>query len=180
MLFALGWGAAVLAWRALPADRLPTPGRRERILATVALPLLAFLAFSRYLPILADLVGGHPQDPGYRAGPTFFWTIATLDLGVFLPATAIACVAVVRGCEWAQKALYLVAGWFGLVGPAVAAMGIAMRLGDIPGATVAATLFMTVLGLAFIALAFVAYQPLFLSGRPTHGSPIQSGAHAAR
>ena len=183
-LFALGWGSAVLAWRALRTDRLPAPGRRERVLAKAVLPLFAFLAFSRYLPVLADVMGGAPRDSGYRAGPTFFWTIATLDLGVFLPATVITCAAVVRGREWAPKALYLVAGWFGLVGPAVAAMAIAMYLGDDPNATVAATLLMTMLGLAFAALACLTYQPLFAPrrprSRPAQDPPTRSGAHAAR
>lgn len=177
VLFALGWGSAVLAWRVLTPDRLPTPGGHERVLATTVLPLLALLAFSRYVPALADAMGGTPQDAGYLAGPTFFWTIATLDLGVFLPATVVTCVALVRRREWAPKALYLVGGWFGLVGPAVAAMAIAMYVGGDPDATAAGALFMTGLGLAFAAVAFIAYQPLFAprrSGpRPTHDSPAQ-------
>jgi hypothetical protein len=35
-------------------------------------------------------------------------------------------MALLRGRPWAQKALYLPVGWFGLVGPAVVAMAIAM------------------------------------------------------
>jgi hypothetical protein len=140
------------------------------------LPLLAFVAFSRYLPVLSDVMGGNPQDAGYRAGPTFFWTIAMLDLGVFLPATIATCVGLVRGSAWAVKALYLVGGWFGLVGPAVAAMAIAMYVNDDPNASAGNAVFMTVLGLAFALLALALYRPLF--GRPR--SPGSAGRHPSR
>ena len=59
----------------------------------------------------------------YLAGPAFSWAIALLDLGVFLPLTVATCVGLARGRPWAQKALYTVAGWFGLVGLAVAGDG---------------------------------------------------------
>jgi hypothetical protein len=60
---------------------------------------------------------GETQDAGNLAGATFSWAIAMLDLGVFLPATVATCVGLVHGSAWAHKALYLVAGWFGLVAP---------------------------------------------------------------
>jgi hypothetical protein len=44
-------------------------------------------------------------------------------------------------------------GWFGLVGPAVAAMAIAMYVNDDPNATVGNAIAMTILGLAFAMLA---------------------------
>ena len=121
-LFALGWGSALVAWHALAPEQTPRSQRRARVLGKAVLPLLAFLAFSRYVPVLVDVMSGDPHDSGYLAGPTFFWVIAMLDLGVFLPATVATCVGLVHGSGWAPKALYLVAGWFGLVGPAVAAM----------------------------------------------------------
>jgi hypothetical protein len=52
--------------------------------------------------------------------------IALLDLVIFLPATVLACVDLVRGAAWAQKALYAIVGRFDLVGPVVAAMAIMM------------------------------------------------------
>jgi hypothetical protein len=57
--------------------------------------------------------------------------------------------------------MYAVVGWFGLVGPAVAAMAISMYARDDPSATAANAVFMTLLGLAFAALAFVVFRPLF-------------------
>ena len=88
-----------------------------------------------------------------------------LDLGVFLPAAVAACVGLVRGAGWAYRALYLVVGWFGLVGPAVAAMAITMYLKDDPNASGASALFITALGLAFAVLALYVYWPLFRANR---------------
>jgi hypothetical protein len=110
------------------------------------------------------IADGETQDAGYLAGATFSWAIAMLDLGVFLPATVATCVGLVHGSAWAHKALYLVAGWFGLVAPAVAAMAIAMYVNDDPNASAGNAVFMTLLGLAFAALALTLYRPLF--GRP--------------
>ena len=86
--------------------------------------------------------------------------VAMLDLGVFLPATVATCVGLVRGSDWAPKALYTVVGWFGLVGPAVAAMAITMYVNDDPLASGGSTLFMSVLGGAFLLLALFLYLPL--------------------
>jgi hypothetical protein len=161
LLFAAGWVVALAAWHAFDVGRVPTSRRRERVIGRVVLPMLAFLAFFRYLPALADWMSATPEDEGYLAGPSFSWAIAMLDLGVFLPATVIACVGLVREWRWAQKALYLVVGWFGLVGVAVASMAITMYLNDDSNASVNSAVFMTVLGLAFAALALWVFRPLF-------------------
>jgi hypothetical protein len=159
-LFSLGWILALIAWHSIDVRELPAAPRRDRLLARVVLPVLAFLTFARYVPALADAMSTHPAEPGYTAGPTFFWTIALLDLGVFLPATAATCVGLNRRTAWSPKALYLVGGWFGLVGPAVAAMAIAMTLNDDPNTSTAGAVSMTALGLAFAALALTLYRPL--------------------
>jgi hypothetical protein len=170
----LGWGSALLAWQAITPESGSGSRRRHRVLARVVLPLLAFLAFSRYLPALADAMNGEPHDAGYRAGPTFFWTIAMLDLGIFLHATVLTRMALLRGRPWAPKALYLVVGWFGLVGPGVAAMAIAMYVNDEPNATVGNAIAMTILGLAFAMLAVSVYLPLFRSQRRTRPVTLAS------
>jgi hypothetical protein len=79
---------------------------------------------------------------------------------LFLPATVLTCIGLIRGTAWACKALYLVIGWFGLVGPAVAAMAIAMYANNDPNASGGNTGFMTALGLAFAALAWTMFRPL--------------------
>jgi hypothetical protein len=159
-LFSLGWVVALAAWNATDERHLRSPAR-DRLLGRVVLPVLALLAFSRYLPALADWMSSTPEDPGYLAGPSFAWAIAMLDLGVFLPATVAACFGLVRQSPWAQKLLYTVVGWFGLVGPAVAAMAITMYVNDDPNASGASTAFMTALGLAFALFALYLYRPLF-------------------
>lgn len=134
------------------------------------MPLLAFFAFSRYVPALADWMSPRPEDPGYLAGPTFSWTIAMLDLGVFLPATVAACVGLGRRTPWAHKALYAVVGWFALVGPAVAGMAITMYVNDDPNASGLNAIFMTTLGSLFAVLGLLLFLPLFArpvaDGRP--------------
>ena len=160
-LFSLGWIVALAAWNTVDTTRLPRRGRRDRLVGKGVLPVLAFLVFFRYVPALADWMSGSPEDPGYLAGPTFSWAIAMLDLGVFLPVTVAACVGLVRGTPWAQKALYTVVGWFALVAPAVAAMAITMYVNDDPNASGANVAFMTALGLGFVVFALVLFRPLF-------------------
>jgi hypothetical protein len=111
-----------------------------------------------------------PEDEGYLAGPSFSWAIAMLDLGVFLPATVVACVGLVRGRVWAQKALFLVVGRFGLVGAAVAAMAITMYVNDDPNASAGNAVFMTALGVSFGLLALWVYTPLFRGARGASAS----------
>ncbi len=132
LLFATGWMVALAAWQSPDLERVASSRRRERTIGRFVLPILGFLAFFRYVPSLADWMSPTPEDEGYLAGPSFAWAIAMLDLGVFLPATVVTCVGLIRGRLWAQKALYLVVGWFGLVGLAVAAMAIAMYVNDDP------------------------------------------------
>lgn len=160
VLFAAGWLVALTAWQAVDSEALRSSPDRERLIGRVVLPLLALVAFIRYVPSLADWMSSTPTDTGYLAGPAFAWTIALLDLGVFLPATVLACVGLVRGAGWGRKTLYLVVGWFGLVGPAVAAMAISMYLNDDPNASGGNAVFMTALGLAFAALAVFVFRPL--------------------
>ena len=163
MLFVLGWSVALGAWQAIDVTRLPRSEHRERLLARAVLPVLAGAAFLRYMPALADAMSGAPRADGYLAGPGFFWAIALLDLGVFLPLTVAACVGVRRGLPWAPKALYAIVGWFALVGPAVAAMAIAMQLNDDPAASTGNTVFMVALGLAFAACGVWVFRPLLRS-----------------
>jgi hypothetical protein len=162
-LFVCGWAVALAAWNALNPEELSLslPPRRARLIGLYLLPILAFAAFARYLPQLADWMSSAPSDKSYLAGPTFSWTIALLDLGVFLPLTVATCIGLVRGRRWAAQALYTVVGWFSLVGPAVAAMAISMYVKGDPNASVANTAFMSALGLVFVCLAVFVYWPLF-------------------
>lgn len=175
VLFAGGWLVALAGWRATDAEDTPMARGRERRLGRVVLPVLAFLAFVRYLPALTDWMSATPEDTGYLAGPTFAWAIAMLDLGVFLPVTILTCVGLARGQLWARKALFLVTGWFGLVGLAVAAMAITMYRNDDPNASGFDAVFMTVLGGAFAALAVWVLRPLF-RGQRSIGQRVEARA----
>jgi hypothetical protein len=167
ILFAVGWGVALTAWNELDVQRLSRSSRRERLLGRIVLPVLALAAFSRYVPQLMDWMSSSPKDENYLAGPSFSWAIAMLDLGVFLPATVATCVGLVRGAAWSQKSLFAVVGWFGLVGPAVAAMAITMYVNDDPIASGGNAVLMTVLGAAFVGLALFVYWPLVRAGHPS-------------
>jgi hypothetical protein len=170
-LFAAGWGAGLMAWNVVDAEWLPRSRRRERVIGRFVLPVLAVAAFSRYVPQLMDWLSSSPKDENYLAGPSFSWAIAMLDLGVFLPATVAACVGLVRGAAWAQKALFTVVGWFGLVGPAVAAMAIMMYVNDDPIASGASAVFMSVLGGLFFVLALYLFRPLLVRRPRLHVGP---------
>jgi len=83
-----------------------------------------------------------------------FWTIILLDLGVVVPAGLAAGGGHLRGgTALAWKTAYAVVGWFALVGPAVAAMGVAMRLDDDPGASAGTLALFVTMGVTAVALA---------------------------
>jgi hypothetical protein len=179
VLFAAGWLVALGAWSALEDGCRATSRRRDRLIGRVLLPALAFVTFVRYVPAIADAVSPAPGR-AYLAGPSFFWAIAMLDLGVLLPAIALTCVGLMRGTGWAQRALYLVVGWLGLVGLAVGGMAIALYVNGDPTVTAASTVLMIVLGLAYAALAVAAYRPLFDRGRRDAGRTAPSRAPERR
>jgi hypothetical protein len=160
-LFVLAGALGLRAWSSIDLGRASVPPRRARLLGRVLLPLAGLLVFSRYVPALLDATSAKPGAGDYRAGPTFFWTIALLDLGVGLPALVAACVGLARERPWAPKALYAVVGWLALVGPAVAGMAITMYVNDDPNASIGLMSLMTALGVGLASLAAFLYRPLF-------------------
>jgi hypothetical protein len=180
-LFAAGWAVTLDAWNTVDVDTLPLSPRRARLVGRVFLPALALLAFGRYVPSLIDWMSSSPKEKNYLAGPSFSWAIALLDLGVFMPLTISACVGIVRGRRWAKKALYTVVGWFGLVGPAVAAMAITMYVNDDPNASGGNAVFMSMLGVTFLALALLVYWPLLRrSGNVRRGGAVTDSKLSSR
>jgi hypothetical protein len=99
-------------------------------------------------------------DGGYRAGPTFFWTIALLDLRVALPTLVAACVGLARGRPWALKAISVVVGWLALVGVAVAGMVTVMYVNDDANASAGLLGLMAALAIALVGLALFVFRPL--------------------
>jgi hypothetical protein len=160
-LFTLGGGTAVAAWAAADPERLPPMARRsQRRYALLLLGLAAFVT-SRYLTALVAGLQGDPLTAEFRDDVSMYWSIFLLDLGVVVPATIAAAVALLQGRSWGPKALYAVFGWFALVPPSVAAMGIVMVANDDPNAALGQTIVLCVTAVAFAALAVRLYVPLF-------------------
>jgi hypothetical protein len=161
-LFVLAGVVGIRTWNTVELHRLPRlPHRRARLLGRVLLPLAGLVVFARYVPALLDASGGNPTDGDYRAGPTFFWTIALLDLGVGLPTLITACVGLLRERDWTPKALYAVVGWLALVGPAVAGMAWTMYVNDDANASLGLAVLMTALAVGLLVLAAFVARPLF-------------------
>lgn len=160
-LFILGAGTAVAAWAAADPKRLPPMARHSRHRWALLLLALAAFVLSRYLPALVAALQGDPLTAEFREDVSMYWSIVLLDLGIVVPATIAAAVALFNGARWGSKALSAIMGWFALVPPSVAAMGMAMVAGDDPNASVGQTVLLTVAALAFAALAVRLYRPLF-------------------
>lgn len=160
-MFVLAGYVGAKAWQTIDEAALPPcDERRQRRIGRVLLPLVGFFVFVRYIPALIDAAGAQPSSD-YRAGPTFFWTIALLDLGLALPTLVAAAVGLTRRRAWARKALWLVSGWLALVGPAVAGMSAAMYVNDDANASLGGLALMSTLALALVAFAVYVYRPLW-------------------
>jgi len=160
-LFILGAGIAVAAWGAIDRVRLPELSRRsERRYGILLLALAAFIV-SPYLPALFAGLQGEPLTAEFRADVSMYWSIVLLDLGIVVPATIAAAVALISGAPWGPKSLYAIFGWFALVPPSVAAMGIAMVVNDDPNGSTREAIVLTVAAAAFAGLAVWVYRPLF-------------------
>ena len=169
----LAGGLVLVAWQRAAGQPVPdlAPARRRRR----ALLLLALAGFVllRYVPAFVGAAGGAPIADEFQDARTFFWSIVLLDLGVVVPATVAAAVALLRGTPGGDRAAYAVLGWFALVPPSVAAMAVVMLVRDDPYASLSTTLLLTVASLVFAAVALSAYRPLLrLPSRaevPAHG-----------
>jgi hypothetical protein len=160
-LFVLGTGVAVASWNETDRERLPTMARgSERRYAALLFVLAAFV-LSRYLPAFGAAIAGEPIAAEFRQDVAMYWSIFLLDLGLVVPATVAAAVGLLRGASWGGKSLYAVFGWFALVPPSVAAMGIVMVIKDDPNASVGQAIVLSVAAVAFAALAIRLYLPLF-------------------
>jgi hypothetical protein len=159
-LFILSAGVSVAAWAAVDRRSLPriTP-RSERRYGVLLLVLVAFIV-ARYLPTLFAALRGDPLTAEFRDDVSMYWSIFLLDLGIVVPATIAAAVALIRGAGWGRKALYAVFAWFAFVPPSVAAMSIVMVVRDDPNAAVEEAIVLTIAAAVFLALAVRLYRPL--------------------
>jgi hypothetical protein len=160
-LFILSVGIAVGAWSAIERRRLPRMTQRSERRYGVLLLVLAAFIVSRYLPALFAGFRGDPLPAEFRADVSMYWSIFLLDLGIVVPATIAAGVALIRGTDWGRKALYAAFGWFALVPPSVAAMAIVMVVKDDPNAATGQAIVLTVVAGLFASLAIGLYRRLF-------------------
>jgi hypothetical protein len=149
---------AIVSWSAIDLARLPF-GRTERLVIGTVIPVLALVTFIRYIPGVLANIGDEPS-ADYLEAPTFFWTIALLDLGFGLPAVIAGAYGARRGHEGTRRVGLAAAGWFALVGPAVGAMAIAMRVNDVPDSSTGLAIAMTLLGVVFAGCAIAVYRSM--------------------
>lgn len=159
-LLVLGLVTAAVAWSVADVGGLPPASERGRALWGALMLTAGALLLVRYAPAIGELTAGEPALPAFRENPTSFLLIATLDLGVFLPAAAASGLGLRRGHGWARKGLHLVLGWLALVGLAVGAMSVTMwSRGDPAASGVQATVFVAV-GVALALLHLRLEWPL--------------------
>lgn len=160
-LFIGGWITALGAWNATArAPMPPMTARSARGHSWVMVAVAGFVAL-RYLAIIPAAISGDSIPEESLAEPAMLWTITLMDLGIFVPATVATVVALRRSAPWAQRALYVLTGWFVLVTVAVWAMSIAMVINDDPYGAPAQIVLFSVTAALVIAYATVLYRPLW-------------------
>jgi hypothetical protein len=162
VIFALSCALTAWAWTLASHQLMPElTSRRRRVYGAVLLVLGAFIV-SRYLAVI--LGGALPSE--FAEARTFFWSIFLLDLGVVVPATLVAAIALLRGARLAHPALYALMGWYALVPPSVAAMSATMVVNDDPHAAPAQAIVFGLIAIIFAGLAIWIFLPL-LRSHPT-------------
>jgi hypothetical protein len=155
-IFILGLAVLLRSWHALTAlPSLPRPAARRWSLVLV---LLAAFVISRYLNVLP---GGQPLPEEAIEDLAMFWTIFLLDLGIGLPIALATALGLWTGAAWGTPALYGLMGWFTLVPPSVATMGIVMLMNNDPYGAIGSVVVLSVGAAIFVILAIRLYLPLF-------------------
>jgi hypothetical protein len=154
--------SAAILWMAWPQLGWigALPARTGRLWAGV-LAFLAVFVVLRYLdPLVRMIQGGGAMGPAFAEDVTMYWTIFLLDLGLVVPFTLVAAIALLQGVPWGTRALYGVIGWFALVPPSVAVMSLVMLVNNDPHASVVSTLVLAASAGVFLWLAYLLYRPL--------------------
>lgn len=160
-IFTLGGALAIRGWTVADIRRLPVLSRRrDRLYGAVLLALAAFV-LTRYLGAIVGAFTGEPIAAEFAKAPTFYWSVVLLDVGIVVPATATAGVALIRGVRTAHTALYAILGWFALVPPSVAAMVATMAVSDDPHGSAGQAVLLGAVSVVFAVLAAAIYRPLF-------------------
>jgi hypothetical protein len=167
------WGLAVTTeWP------VPQPAQRRRWAALLA-GLAAFVAL-RYLPLLVGSFSHADIPEEFALAPAFYWSVVLLDLGLVVPAAALAARAALLGSRLAVPATYAVVGWFALVPPSVAAMALVMLVRDDPYASLPTTLLLTVVSVLTTAVAARMFRRLLQDADQLSSSGPRSAAPGRR
>lgn len=160
-LLVLGVGVTLAAWNAIDPARLrPATEESDRRRSIVLFGVAAFVLVGRWLPALADLMSGSPSNPEFLENPTSYLLIGILDLGLVVPASIAAAIALLRRVAWARKAAAAVIGWFALVPASIAAMALVMWMRDDPNLETSTLAIFVVAGVVFTAGAAFLYRPM--------------------
>ncbi|WGX95097.1 hypothetical protein [Nocardioides sp. L-11A] len=161
----LAGATCVWSWRRAVAVTPPWSAGRIQPARIAWLLVLAAFVVTRYLPVLAGAVSGRSIPAEYAEAPAFYWTIVLLDLGVVVPATVAAAVAVGLGRPSAGPAWISVVSWFTLVSIAVAAMAAVMIVRRDPNASVATLAITSIASVAFAVPAVRASRRILREGQ---------------
>ncbi len=160
----LSWTVAVRACAALdPCPPLPSLWLRRSV-AAVFLLLTATIGGTWTAQVLPIALTG-ALTPEYAEGPSGFWLIRLVDLGVIVPITLATALGLWRGQPLAIKAAYGLASFLTLELAAVLAMGAVMLWRQDPHAS---WMLVYVLAPVFLALATLTGR---LLGSYAVGSP---------
>lgn len=165
-MVALSGGLALAAWSAAQREPVPAITDRHRRRMSLVLTGLAAFVLLRYVPAFVGAVHQGPIAAEFRHARTFFWSIVLLDLGLVVPLTAAAALALLRGTPAGRRAVYGVVGWFALVPASVTSMAAVMLVRDDPHASMPTLLLLTTATLAFWTVAAGVLGRLVRGGAP--------------
>ena len=155
------------SWSLSRTAPLPAIRAAQRTRTGLVLFALAAFVLLRYTGAILGAFAGELIGSEFAEERTFFWSIFLLDLGIVVPCTIAAGLALMRGAEVGQRALYAVVGWFALVPPSVAAMALVMWVKDDPHASLQTVVMLGVASLVFGAFAWHTLRPLLTSAATT-------------
>ena len=159
-LFVLSAALVLWSWSLSRQAQFPPLGSRQLRTASVILVGLAVFVLLRYAGAVTGAFSGADLSDELMEERTFFWSIFLLDLGLVVPCTLAAAMALRLDPALGQRALYAVVGWFSLVPPSVAAMALVMWVRNDPHASLPTTVMFGVAALAFGAFAWHTLRPL--------------------
>jgi hypothetical protein len=161
-LIVLGGALAVVAWGAVDVTDLPEPTRRmRRRVGVLLLTVATFLVVGLHLGGLLDAWQAVPTSPEYLAGPTPFWVVKTMDLGLVVPVAVAVAVGLLRNAAWARKPAYAILSWCTFLGASVAGMAIMMLVDGADGARLGMAVPFTAFAVAAAGFMVAFYRPLF-------------------